>query len=84
MWQMDNYDLMKTCIFLQCAEIEVSEVYVSSVLESTKNICINTSYWSVFNDFCVNIITKFLYLNLKFNSIGKLIMYMYHYIILIA
>lgn len=35
MWQMDNYDLMKTCIFLQCAEIEVSEVY-SSVLESTK------------------------------------------------
>lgn len=36
MWQMDNYDLMKTCIFLQCAEIEVSEVYVSSVLESTK------------------------------------------------
>lgn len=34
MWQMDNYDLMKTCIFLQCAEIEVSEV--SSVLESTK------------------------------------------------
>lgn len=80
MWQMDNYDLMKTCIFLQCAEIEVSEVYV----RVQKNICINTSYWSVFNDFCVDIITKFLYLNLRFNSIGKLIMYMYHYIILIA
>lgn len=39
MWQMDNNDLMKTCIFLRCAEIisdEVSEVYFSSVLESTK------------------------------------------------
>lgn len=42
MWQMDNYDLMKTCIFLQCAEIEVSEVYVSSVLESTKKIFVLT------------------------------------------
>lgn len=34
---MDNNDLMKTCIFLQCAEIisdEVSEV--SSFFESTK------------------------------------------------
>lgn len=36
---MDNNNLMKTCIFLQCAEIisdEVSEVYVSSFFESTK------------------------------------------------
>lgn len=58
MWQMDNYDFNEN---MQSAEIisdEVSEVYFSSVLESTKNICINTSYWSVFNDLCVNIITK--------------------------
>lgn len=58
MWQMDNYDFNEN---MQCAEIisdEVSEVYFSSVLESTKNIGINTSYWSVFNDLCVNIITK--------------------------
>lgn len=41
---MDNYDFNEN---MQCAEIisdEVSEVYFSSVLESTKNICINTSY----------------------------------------